>query len=105
MTILWLLSSDRVAGTPWSFWYSSDTKAIDVKPAELRDDKIGICRRLELDGDIRFQSRDVGLLHRAAKIDGDLPVGFLEIDQPRKNPEIARTLGHGDAYRAGGIVR
>ncbi len=76
-----------------------------MKPAELCDNKVGICRRFELNGDVGFQPRDVRLLHRAAKIDRDLPIGFLEIDQPRKNPEIARSLGHGDAYGPRRIAR
>ena len=76
-----------------------------MKPAELGDDQIGIGRPLELDGDVGFQPRDVGLLHRAAQVDGDLAVGFLEVDQPRQDPEIAGALGDGDADRAGGIVR
>ena len=80
-------------------------EGMDVKPAELGDDQIGIGRPLELDGDIGFQPGDVGLLHRAAKVDGDLAVGFLEVDQSRKDPEIAGALGDGDADRAGGIVR
>ena len=80
-------------------------EGIDVKPAELGDDQIGIGRPFELDRDVGFQPRHVGLLHRAAQVDGDLAVGFLEVDQPRQDPEIARALGDGDADRAGGIVR
>ena len=76
-----------------------------MKPAQLGNDKIRVGRAFELDGDIGLQPCDVGLFHGAAKIDGDLPVGFLEIDQPRKNPEISRPFGHGDAHRAGGVVR
>ena len=55
---------------------------------------------LELDRDVGFKPGDVGLLHRAAQIDGDLAIGLLEIDQPRQDPEIAGTFRHRDAHGA-----
>ena len=76
-----------------------------MQPAELGDDQVGIGRALELDGDVGLQPRHVGLFHRAAQVDGDVAVGFLEIDQPRQDPEIARTFGHGNPHRAARIVR
>src|ERR1035437_6627987 len=79
-------------------------ESIDVKSAELCDDEIGVRRSLKLNGDIGFQSRDVRLFHRAAKINRDLPVGLLKVDQPRKNPEVAWAFGHRHTYRPGGIV-
>src|ERR1700738_4153237 len=80
-------------------------KGINVESAEFRDDKVRICRRFELDGNVRFKPRDVRLLHCAAKIDGDLSIGLLEVDQSRKNPEIAWPLGRGDAHRTRRITR
>ena len=80
-------------------------EGIDVHPAELGHDQIGIGRRLELDCDVGFQPRDVGLLHGAAQVDGDLAIGPVEIDQPRQYPEIARSLRDGDANGSGRIAR
>jgi hypothetical protein len=75
-------------------------EGINVKPAALGHNQVGICRSLKLNRNIRFQARYVGLFHCAAKIDHDLSIGFLEIDQPGKHPEIAGSLRHGDAHRA-----
>ena len=48
---------------------------------------------------------DVGLLHGAAQVDGDLAIGPLEVDQPRQDPEIARSFRDGDANGPGRIAR
>jgi len=45
------------------------------------------------------------LFHRAAKIDHDLAVSLLEIDQSRQHPEIAGSFGHRDAHRTPGVGR
>ncbi|MHC2692955.1 hypothetical protein ACVME9_005446 [Bradyrhizobium liaoningense] len=76
-----------------------------METAELGDDQIGIGRRLELDRDIGFEPRDVGLLHRAAQVDRDLAVGLLEVDQSRQDPEIPGAFRHRDAHGARGVVR
>ncbi|MGY2935481.1 hypothetical protein ACVWZ6_005083 [Bradyrhizobium sp. GM6.1] len=60
----------------------------------------GLVGGSKLDRDIGFEPRDVGLFHRAAQVDGDLAIGFLEIDQSRQNPEIAGAFRHRDAHGA-----
>src|SRR5260363_183951 len=75
-------------------------EAVDVKPAELADDHVGICRARELDRDVRFEARHVSLLHRTTEFDSNPPIGLLEIDQSWQDPEIARAFSHGDADRA-----
>jgi len=75
-------------------------EGVDVEPAEPRCDQIRIGRPLELDRNVGFQPADVGLFHRAAQVDGDLAISLLEIDQPRQDPEIARSLGDRDPYRS-----
>src|SRR5581483_1390329 len=77
---------------------------IDVKPAKLRHNEIGIGGSLKLNGDIGFQPRDVGLLHRATKIDGDFAISFLKIDQSWKYPEITGSFGDRNANAAGCVV-
>jgi hypothetical protein len=74
--------------------------AVDVEPAELGDHQVGIGRAVELDRDVRFETRDVGLFHGAAEVDHDPAIGLLEIDQPWKHPEIARSLRNRDTHRA-----
>ena len=67
--------------------------------SELRNNEVRICRPRELDRYVGLEARDVGLLHRAAKIDHDLSVGFLEIDQSGQDPGKAGSLCHGNTHR------
>ena len=76
-----------------------------MEPAELGDDEVGVGRTVELNGDIGFETRNIGLFHRAAEVDRDLAIRLLEVDEPGKHPEIARSLRHRNAHgtsRVGG---
>jgi hypothetical protein len=65
-----------------------------MQTAKLYDDQIRSRRTRDLDRDIGLHAEHISRFHCAIDVDEQIRVGALKLDQPRRNPERAETLGH-----------